>query len=227
MICDLKVLNKGGGTISSVQGDFSSMAEVKEMAQKVQTILGDLPLTTLINNAGVYSPNHIITNDNMELTWQVNVVSPYILTALLWKTVSDRIVNVASLSASYSIDFSNLQQEKGYSAHAAYSNSKLCNIVFNHELAGRLQGLSSATINCLDPGTVNTKMLLEGWGSIGIPVRDADNETYVATSDDISSVTGTYFVGCRPYACPPPADDPGVRTQLFEILEKQTGLSIP
>lgn len=53
-----------------------------------------------------------------------------------------------------------LDQEKGFSAHNAYSLSKLAMMMFNTELATRLS--SPPTANCLDPGTVNTKMLLQG-----------------------------------------------------------------
>jgi len=53
--------------------------------------------------------------------------------------------------------------------------------------------------NTLDPGTVNTKMLLAGWGRIGIEVDDADN-TYKLLTDHASaaeSPSGAYFVGQR------------------------------
>lgn len=60
--------------------------------------------------------------------------------------------------------------EKGsYSDHAAYSLSKILDIMFNAELARRAP--EGVTCNSLDPGTVNTKMLLAGWGPIGIPVE--------------------------------------------------------
>ncbi len=61
------------------------------------------------------------------------------------------------------------QYEKGgYSNHAAYSLSKLLDIMFNAELAARAP--DSVTCNSLDPGTVNTKMLRAGWGMGGIPI---------------------------------------------------------
>lgn len=64
------------------------------------------------------------------------------------------------------------RQERGYSAHAAYSLSKLAEQLFTIELARRLQAAGSpVTCNCLDPGTVNTKMLLAGWGPCGIALK--------------------------------------------------------
>lgn len=106
----------------------------------------------------------------------MNVLAPYVITGRLLGLVAKapggggRVVNVASLSASYSVDFDNLQFEKGgYSDHAAYSLSKLLDIMFNAELARRVP--EGVTCNSLDPGTVNTKMLRAGWGMGGIPIK--------------------------------------------------------
>lgn len=58
-----------------------------------------------------------------------------------------------------------------FSAAAALFRSKLCNQVFTYVLSDRLQKTGSpVTCNALDPGTVNTKMLLAGWGPMGIDV---------------------------------------------------------
>jgi hypothetical protein len=62
-----------------------------------------------------------------------------------------------------------------------------------HEVAGI--DTSIVTCNCLDPGTVNTKMLLDGWGSIGIHVDNALDEAWCCTSSELESVSGHYFVG--------------------------------
>lgn len=50
-------------------------------------------------------------------------------------------------------------------------------------------------VNCLDPGTVNTKMLLAGWGPCGINVSGADNQLHLATDPSTAMVSGKYFVG--------------------------------
>jgi hypothetical protein len=56
----------------------------------------------------------------------------------------------------------------------------------------------------LDPGTVNTKMLLAGWGRIGMDVGRADDtyNTLVRASapgggNDGASLSGAYLVGGR------------------------------
>lgn len=52
----------------------------------------------------------VTTQDGFELTWQVNVLAPYVLTALLLNSVKARIINVSSISAGSRIDFDNLNQ---------------------------------------------------------------------------------------------------------------------
>ena len=52
-------------------------------------------------------------------------------------------------------------QEKGFNQHNAYSLSKLAIMMLTAEQAERLSG-GRPTVNCLDPGTVNTKMLIAG-----------------------------------------------------------------
>lgn len=70
-----------------------------------------------------------------------------------------------------------LVQEKGFSSHDSYSLSKLAMQLFTKELAGRL-GNRSVTANCLDPGTVNTKMLYAGWGPCGIDLQVGHFSTF-------------------------------------------------
>eukprot|EP00960_Hanusia_phi_P051312 760719-Hanusia_phi.AAC.4 len=81
-----------------------------------------------------------------------------------------------------SIDFDNLNMEKGFSSHGSYSLSKLCNAMHAIELAERMKKRHPhITVNTLDPGTVNTKMLLAGWGMCGIDVERANNQFNLAT----------------------------------------------
>eukprot|EP00986_Skeletonema_menzelii_P013751 scaffold8341_cov135-Skeletonema_menzelii.AAC.1 len=88
-----------------------------------------------------------------------------------------------------------------YSAHSFYSYSKLGDLLFTVQLANVLSSYqidhstsadnpqklleNMRRIQCLtmDPGTVNTKMLLAGWGPCGIPVSKANNTYKLATGE--------------------------------------------
>jgi NAD(P)-dependent dehydrogenase (short-subunit alcohol dehydrogenase family) len=48
------------------------------------------------------------------MTWAVNVLAPHLLTSLLLPLLGDHIVNVSSISAASSLDWGNLQQQRGY-----------------------------------------------------------------------------------------------------------------
>ncbi len=212
--------------INSFIADLSDLSQVRRLADEVKETLEreNMELTCLINNAGVYEKQKVLAPSGFEMTWAVNVAAPFLLTSLLLDSIKERIVNVASVSASISIDFNNLQQEKGYSAHSSYSLSKLADIMLSFSLAERLAAAEKGpqiTCNCLDPGTVNTKMLYAGWGPIGMRIEDANDLFYLAT--EAEGVSGKYFVSSRESRAPGPAYDSDARQRLWEILEEQTG----
>ena len=191
-----------------------------------------------MNNAGVYSNNLVRTQDGLELTFMVNVVAPFVVTSMLLSTLlangsrnkgsGSRIVIASSVSQSWRLskDYWDDPQyyKRSYSAHSAYSESKLLDAMLTIEMAHRLEvaGISTSivTCNCLDPGTVNTKMLLDGWGPIGIRVDDALDETWCCTSPELEGVSGQYFVGRSRRQASGCAYDPFHRKMLWETLSE-------
>ncbi|CAM9426255.1 unnamed protein product, partial [Choristocarpus tenellus] len=165
----------GSDNVQGIVADISSLKGMNSLCDQVLATTDRLDC--LINNAGVFEHKQHHSDDGVEYTFAVNVLAPYVITSRLLKLLEKapdsggRVVNVASISAAYSVNFDNLQFEKGgYSDHAAYSLSKILMIMYNAELARRVAS-SRVTCNSLDPGTVNTKMLRAGWGSCGIPVN--------------------------------------------------------
>ncbi|GMH43415.1 hypothetical protein BSKO_11337 [Bryopsis sp. KO-2023] len=212
---------KGVSGNPKIQGytyDFSSLQQVRQLAEHIKKDYESIDVLT--NNAGVFENSRKESEDGFEMTWAVNVLAPFLLTSLLVDIVKSRIVIVSSLSACGSIDFNNLQQEKGYSEHGAYALSKLANQLFTFKLAKLAKDV---TVNCLDPGTVNTKMLLAYWGPIGIETNDADNEFFSATHPSLSNTTGKYFVSKQESMAPRVAYDVATQDKLWAIMEEQTG----
>ncbi|CAG9467192.1 unnamed protein product [Pedinophyceae sp. YPF-701] len=203
--------------------DFKALAGARALADDVLRDHGSVDC--LLNNAGVYLPSKEVSDDGFEMTWAVNVLAPFVLTQALVGAVSWRIVNVASLSAAHSVDFGNLNQERGYDGHNAYSLSKIANICFSNCLADRLAKAGSpVTSNSLDPGTVDTKMLRAGWSMGGIPVSTANNQLHLCTSPGVEGVSGAYYVSQRMTSPPPPATDRDTREQLWATMEEHTGV---
>lgn len=191
----IKSLSGEGQNHTYIVADFASLNDVKLMADKIKE---NIPLIdVLINNAGVYMNEFVITPDGYETTFQVNHLAPFLLTNLLISNISPsegRIVNVSSLAHTRgTIDFDNLNGEKGYDAYFAYSQSKLANILFTYYLAEELTS-KGITVNCLHPGVISTKLLHSGFNIEGASLDEgSDTSVYLATSDEVKGITAKYF----------------------------------
>jgi NAD(P)-dependent dehydrogenase (short-subunit alcohol dehydrogenase family) len=153
----------------------------------------------LINNAGVFMKNRVLSEDGFEMTFAVNHLAHFLLTGLLLpqlkKSSAARIITVSSAAHSNAaLDFENLNAERRFDAHGAYALSNLANVLFSKELAVRLEG-SGITSNALHPGVISTKMLRKAFGMSGAGVKEgAATSVYLASSPAVEGVTGKYFV---------------------------------
>jgi NAD(P)-dependent dehydrogenase (short-subunit alcohol dehydrogenase family) len=177
--------------------DFSSFSDVKRMADEIRREQSDLHV--LINNAGTFSKEKLLTKDGFEMTFAVNHLAPFLLTMLLLDLLKAsapaRIINVSSVAHRNisEVDFENLQAEKAFDGFEAYGLSKLGNILFTNELAQRLKG-SRVTANSLHPGVISTKMQRASYNLEGASVEEgAQTPVYLASSLEVEGVTGRYF----------------------------------
>jgi NAD(P)-dependent dehydrogenase (short-subunit alcohol dehydrogenase family) len=231
--------------LSTVGGCYDLANSVLEYCSDSQSSI-DLPtskLKILMNNAGVYSNNLVRTKDGLELTFAVNVLAPFVVTSMLLPALlangirnkeksnenGSRIVIASSISQSWTLskDYWEDPQyhKRRYSAHGAYSESKLLDAMLTIEMAHQLHEVagidtSIVTCNCLDPGTVNTKMLLDGWGPIGIRVDDALDEAWCCTSADLEDASGQYFIGRSRSQASRCAYDTFHRKKLWQTLSE-------
>lgn len=186
--------------------DLSSQAEVRRLAEEFSSRYDRLDV--LVNNAGTFVAEKRTTQDGIEYTLAVNHLAPFLLTNLLiekLKTSAPSRVITTSSSAHKAgqIFFDDIQFEKRrYSGISAYSQSKLANILFTRELARRLAG-TRVTANCFHPGAVRTNLVQGGsyglvWKAAGpffiSPEKGADTAIYLASSGEVSDVSGGYFV---------------------------------
>jgi NAD(P)-dependent dehydrogenase (short-subunit alcohol dehydrogenase family) len=230
--------------LSTIRGCYDLAREVKELCNSSSTGTGtgtgdsDMNLKILVNNAGIYSNRLIRTTDGLESTFAVNALAPFILSSMLLSALlangsydknnnnnRSRIVIASSVSQSWKLpkDYWDDPQyeERSYSAHGAYSETKLLDAMLTIEMAHRLDKLTSiVTCNCLDPGTVNTKMLIDGWGPIGIDVNDALDETWCCQSSELEGISGQYFVSRTSRKASSDAYDTVQRDKLWQILSE-------
>jgi NAD(P)-dependent dehydrogenase (short-subunit alcohol dehydrogenase family) len=198
-------------------------------------------LDILINNAGVYLTRRSETVDGLESTFATNYLGPFLLANLLLellkKSAPSRIVNVTSDAHNGArINFDDLQGEKRFSGWQAYGQSKLAMILFTHELAKRLNG-TGVTVNGVHPGVVRTNfaknnggLVAFGFRLIGVffitPETAAKRVLYVATSPDLTNVTGKYFTKMHEAESSRESYDEGSADRLWKISEELTKLSI-
>jgi retinol dehydrogenase-14 len=222
----------GSSALESVVAEFSSLAQVRRMAERMK---GEHPrLCGLVNNAGTFMKKRVLTGDGLETTFSVNHIAPFLLTLLLLDCLragaapqrAARIVTVSSmLHSSGKVDFQDLQAENHYDGMAAYCSSKLANVLFTYRLAGMLDA-SEVTVNCLHPGGVDTKLLHEAMGMRGISVeKGAATSVYLAESPEVEGVTGKYFVDRRPAASSAASHDARLGEELWRVSERLAGLA--
>ncbi len=158
----LDEIQGGGGSAVFLPADFSSLAEVRRLADVVRQ--GYDRLDVLINNAGIGSggsAGHRQTSqDGHELRFAVNYLSGFLLTRLLLPLLMlgkpARIVNVSSLGQ-HAIDFDDVMLTSGYSGSRAYTQSKLAQIMFTFDLARELDPAAVAANYRLRVGRVTSR----------------------------------------------------------------------
>lgn len=221
----------GSAWLETYCADFSSLAEVRDLAEAVQSRHPRLDM--LINNAGIGGgkrgeARREVSRDGYELRFAVNYLAPFLLTHLLLpslrNTPPSRIINVASVGQ-HPINFQDVMLERRYDPMTAYSQSKLALIMFTFDLAEALKG-AGVTANSLHPASLmNTKMVYESLGYALTTVEDGLSAVlHLATSPKLDNVSGKYFDQQREARANSQAYDLASRRRLRQLSERLTGL---
>ena len=209
------------GARAALVGDLSSIVETRAVAEQANNAG---PFDAVIHNAGVgYRGPRVETVDGLEHIFAINVLAPYLLTALIERP--HRLIYLSSgMSRGGDPDLTDLQwRRRRWNGAQAYSDSKLFDVTLAFAVA-RLwpQSLS----NAVDPGWVATKM-----GGPGAPDdinQGAETQVWLAVSDDPqATVSGRYFHYKRLRDAHPAAFDVAVQDGLLRACEQLTGVAIP
>ena len=214
-----------GGTAQAELADFSSLTQVRAMAKR----LAKQRIDVVLNNAGVWTNEARETEDGFELTWQVNHLSPFLLTGRLLTTLLERpharVINISSSGhRSGRLHFDDINLRDGFNGMVAYCQSKLATVLFTQELARRTQGSSLVTY-AVDPGAVQTKLL----ANTGFTPKSKSPEEAVGSwlaavlAPERNGSSGSYF-GPDGRLSDPSTHDQKLAARLWTMSEKQTGM---
>ncbi|MDQ2584084.1 SDR family NAD(P)-dependent oxidoreductase [Saccharothrix yanglingensis] len=196
-------------------GDLASLASTRDLAAAAG------PFDVVVHNAGLGGglPSRVVTEDGLELLFQVNVLAPYLLTALMPRP--GRLVYLTSgLEAQGVADLADLQHERGpWDGMQAYSDSKLLDVVLAFAVARHWPDVPS---NAVDPGWVKTK--LGGPGATDELPSGAETQVWLATTDE--PVTGRYFKWREELRANPAAYDEAVQDGLLAACAELTGVTL-
>ncbi len=229
----LKQANPGADHAVHI-ADLSTLAEMKRVGSE---LAHEPRIDVLINNAGALFNKRRETADGLEMTFALNHMAYFVITKLLLPRLQPgaRIVSTASNAhRGARLDFDDLQSRRGYVGFPVYGKSKLCNILFNRELARRAP--AGVTANCLHPGFVATRFGNESGGVVRAllriakpvgaisPEEGAKTIVYLAASPDVEGVTGEYFYQCKIARPTAEAQNDADAKRLWEISEQIAGL---
>jgi NAD(P)-dependent dehydrogenase (short-subunit alcohol dehydrogenase family) len=223
--------------VDALVADLSLMREVRRVAAEFSERY--TRLDALINNVGAAFGRRTETDEGHEMTFALNHLSPFLLTQLLLPALlttaetagEARVVNVSStLHKLASINWSDLEGHSAFDGSRAYNATKLMNILFTYALARRL-ATSRVQTNAVNPGWVTTNLGKDD-GSMASrlaplfrifqksPEKGAQTSVYVATSSDISGLTGKYFSDCRAVRSSRYSYDEAAQERLWHISEQ-------
>ncbi|XP_037542302.1 dehydrogenase/reductase SDR family member on chromosome X-like [Nematolebias whitei] len=225
--------------------DLASLHSVRQFAQSFKE--RDLPLNILVNGAGVMLVPEGRTEDGFEQHFGVNYLGHFLLTWLLLDTLKDSgrcgyvstVVNVSSSAHCIGeIKLNDLNCCQHYSAHAAYCNSKLAQLLFSSHLHQEMQRGRTPVRSCaVDPGMVDTALYCHLWTPLRMaqsliarllfrtPVEGAATVLSAALSPALDGdCRGGYWANGHREVTTPPSLDPQLQLSLWEISIQLLGL---
>jgi retinol dehydrogenase 12 len=236
-LAKLKKANAGAAHKAHL-ADLSRLSEMKRVAGEIAA--EEPAIDVLVNNAGALFNTRQVVEGGLEKTFATNHMAYFVVTNVLLPnlkaTKGARIVTTASdAHRGAKLDFDDLQSEKRYGGFSVYGKSKLANILFNRELARRLDG-SGVTANCLHPGFVATRFGDQSGGVMSVAVRiakpigaispeeGAKTIVYLASSPDVEGRSGGYYYKNKLATPTKEAQSDADAKRLWDISAKIAGL---
>jgi NAD(P)-dependent dehydrogenase (short-subunit alcohol dehydrogenase family) len=211
-----------GGSPNVVIGDLASLEQTRSVAEQANRVGRH---DAVIHNAaiGYHRPARETSEDGHELTFAVNVLAAYVLTALV-----DRPGRLVYLSSGMHLggtpSFDDLEWTKRrWSGTQAYSDTKLFDVALAFGIARRWTDVRSSAV---EPGWVATKM---GGAAAPDDLEAAPvTQCWLAVSEDADAkTTGGYWYHQRRRDAHPATSDPGFQDELIECCASLSRVPLP
>ena len=227
--------------------DLASLDSIRAAAAELRARHPRIDL--LVNNAGVMFPPRQTTRDGFELQFGTNHLGHFALTGLLLEQMlpvpGSRVVTVSSLAHRIRarINFGDLQSERSYRRVAAYSQSKLANLMFTYELQRRLSGAGTTIAVAAHPGLAATELTRNTPATAALLYARLLSQTpamgalpTLRAATDPGVLGGQYYgpgglLGTRGYPKPAQSSrqshDTALQHRLWTVSEQLTGITFP
>ena len=236
-----------GANVTVQPLDLTSLDSIRATAAELRARHPRIDL--LINNAGVMFTPKQTTSDGFELQFGTNHLGHFALTGLLLEQMlpvpDSRVVTVSSIMhrVRARINFDDLRGERSYSRVAAYSQSKLANLMFTYELHRRLwHGMRATIAVAAHPGLAGTELTRNSPAIAAFFYARVSQKAAMGALPVLRAATdpavlgGQYygprgFFGARGY--PKLAEssrrshDSAIQRRLWTVSEELTGVAFP
>jgi len=223
----------GNDTIAIEIADLSLMREVDALVARLRR--DKRPLDVLVNNAGALFNPRRETDEGLEASFALLLLSPYRLTTglhpLLARAPAARVVNVVSGGMySQKLDVEHLQApQEDYSGSVAYARCKRALMVLTEQWATEWAN-DGISVNAMHPGWADTPGVENSLPAfhrvtraiLRTPEEGADTIIWLAAAPEAGEVSGLLFLDREPrttHLLSRTREEPQERLALREYLD--------
>lgn len=227
--------------ISHHLADLSDLDQVRSTAEQIRA--NHPVIDVLIHNAGALLPDRREAPDGTEVTTQVMVSAPFLMTSLLLEPLRaagpGRVITMSSGGMYTSgLTVSNLQMdEESYNGAQQYARAKRAQVVLN-EMWGAKVPASQIVFHAMHPGWADTPGVdagIPGFGKLMGPLlrspeQGADTMVWLAADETPETSTGHFWHdravrSTHKLKSTERTDTPARREALWAWCEQHTGIS--
>ena len=210
--------------------DLASMTSIHEFIKEFKE--NYLNLDILYNNAAIMRQRRTVTNDGIEMMFQVNFLAPFILMNsfldLLKKSPTPYIINNGRPADKLRLDMDDLQFSRNYSMYNCFFKTKLCLLFSTLELSRRPEK-NGITVTMIDPGPFKSDLVRDmpvaGFfkNLFSAPVDKAvENILFHITPDNAEDKNGKVFKEKQEKPLTEYWKDTNISKQVWDIAETLT-----